>query len=134
MRQNFLSNFLLQPARGHTNSECLCLSFVCESREPLEKEIKSQCAHLKLILNKLLDFCIEERKITIFAYLNKHIFGLEFIIFCWDLKENVVISQKSTSNNSYTLITWNLTVSLNPQGKLQQESQKQKAQNTLLFL
>ena len=32
-----------------------------------------------------------ERKSTNFPYLTKHIFGLEFIIFCWDLKENVVI-------------------------------------------
>ena len=72
---------------------------------------------------------------NIFPYLTKHIFGIEFIIFCLDLKDNVVINQQSMINNSYTpFITWNWKVKFDAQGKLQQGSKKQTSQNALLFL
>ena len=48
-RWKMRSNLLLQPSWPQTNSwEILCTSFVCESREPLEKEEKSQWLHGQL--------------------------------------------------------------------------------------
>ena len=51
---------------------------------------KSFCVFFERITKD--DTKLLERKITIFSYLIKHIFGLEFMIFCWDLKVNMVIS------------------------------------------
>ena len=56
------------------------------------------------------------QKVAFWSYLNKHIFGLEFNIFCWHLKIHMLMSWKPTSNNSYRPFNNSrLTVYLNPQ-------------------
>ena len=41
------------------------------------------------------------QKVAFWSYLNKHIFGLEFKIFCLHLKIHMLMSWRPTSNNSY---------------------------------
>ena len=56
------------------------------------------------------------QKVAFWSYLNKHIFGLEFKIFCLHLKIHILMSWKPTSNNSYRPFNNSrLTVYLNPQ-------------------
>ena len=56
------------------------------------------------------------QKAAFWSYLNKHIFGLEFKIFCLHLKINMLMSWKATSNNSYRPFNNSrLTVCMNPQ-------------------
>ena len=56
------------------------------------------------------------QKVAFWSYLNKHIFGLEFKMFCLHLKIHMLMNWKSTINNSYRPFNNSrLTVYLNPQ-------------------
>ena len=56
------------------------------------------------------------QKVAFWSYLNKHLFGLEFKIFCLHLKIYMLMSWRPTSNNSYRPFNNSrLTVYLNPQ-------------------
>ena len=78
---------------------CYCSMFNIRSLGPSNLMVKNNC-----------------QKVAFWSYLNKHIFGLEFNIFCWHLKTHMLMSWKPTSNNSYRPSdNSRLTVYLNPQ-------------------